>query len=638
MKHLLPILFVLPALALADEDADFLAARDAFRSGNAVKLEQVAERLARSPMEPYVTYYRLRMRLETSDPSAIQTYLARPADSPMIDRLRGEWLRQLGKKQQWATFLGEYPRLQTPDVELTCYALQARGQFQAEEVRPLWLVGKEQPDSCAPVFEQALARNLLDEQDIRQRLRLALESGNVSLAKQLTGRLPAGTAPSPAELTSAANHPERYLSQKDLALGSEAERQSALFALLRLAKQSPDLAYQQWLHLHSSFTPTEQRYFYGWLAFESAYRLDPRTMEWYLAAGDAPLNDVQREWRARTALRLQNWRELRLSIEQMSPQQQKEGVWRYWLARCLKLQGKPTEANKLLIELSRDINFYGQLAHDELGTVATAEVSKRAFQPGKDDLRAMEQLPGIARALTLYRLDMRVEASKEWSWALRQFDDRQLITAAELARRNEMYDRAISAADRTVAMHDFNLRYLAPYREELQSHLRDNGLEEAWVYGLMRQESRFVTQAKSNVGAAGLMQIMPATAKWVAKKLGLKSYKQSLIHQMETNLKLGTYYMKTVLGWFDGNPVLASAAYNAGPARARRWRGDAPLEGAIYAETIPYNETRDYVKKVMSNTVYYAAQFGQPQRSLKQRLGTIAARNTVNQQPIPDEH
>jgi soluble lytic murein transglycosylase len=179
-------------------------------------------------------------------------------------------------------------------------------------------------------------------------------------------------------------------------------------------------------------------------------------------------------------------------------------------------------------------------------------------------------------------------------------------------------------------VHDFSLRYLAPYRSELQAHIREHGLEEAWVYGLMRQESRFAIAAKSNTGAAGLMQIMPSTARWVANKLGFKSYRNALIHQLDTNLRIGTYYMKSVLSQSENSPVLASAAYNAGPVRALQWRGDLPLEGAIYAETIPFEETRDYVKKVMSNTVYYANQFGDAPRSLKQRMGIIAAKPSTS--------
>ncbi|MDP1634709.1 MAG: lytic transglycosylase domain-containing protein, partial [Gallionellaceae bacterium] len=222
-------------------------------------------------------------------------------------------------------------------------------------------------------------------------------------------------------------------------------------------------------------------------------------------------------------------------------------------------------------------------------------------------------------------------------WTLRNFNDQELLTAAEIARRNEMYDRAIGAAERTINVHDFSLRFLAPYRDAMQMHIREYGLEEAWVYGLMRQESRFATSAKSGVGAVGLMQVMPSTANWVAKKMGWKSYRQSMLHQIDTNLKLGTYYLKNVMSALDDSPVLASAAYNAGPGRARRWRSDAPLEGAIYAETIPFDETRDYVKKVMSNTVYYASQFNAAHMPLKQRLGVIAGKTADNPQPLPDE-
>jgi peptidoglycan lytic transglycosylase len=157
------------------------------------------------------------------------------------------------------------------------------------------------------------------------------------------------------------------------------------------------------------------------------------------------------------------------------------------------------------------------------------------------------------------------------------------------------------------------------------------------VYGLMRQESRFATMAKSDVGAAGLMQIMPDTARWVARQIGMKGYRKGLIHQLDVNIKLGTYYMKTVSHQFDDNPVLASAAYNAGPTRARQWRGTQPMEGAIYVETIPFDETRDYVKKVLSNTMYYSKLFGQTSQTLKQRLGTIEAQNAKNQKSYFDE-
>ncbi len=640
MRRFLYFFLLIASPALADQTADFLAARDAFRAGDAARLERSVQRLKNNPLEVYARYYRLRLGLENADAGAVKDFLSRPEDTPMIDRLRGEWLKVLGKKQLWELFDAEYPRLLNEDAELTCYALQSRRRNHEEEAlneaRRLWFSGKGQPDSCGPLFEAALSAGILNETDVWQRLRLALESGNVSLAKQLATRL-SGNAVSPVALEVAATDADRYLER--LALGrknSDGQRLVALFALQRLAKQSPDLAIARWERIATYFPDTERHYFFGWLAYEAARKLDGRALQWFKAAADAPLNEQQLAWRVRAALRAQDWPEVLAAITAMSEMQQREPAWRYWKARTLQALGKPAEAERLFMALSGEYHFYGQLAAEELlNAPLTAKTT--AFRPHRQDISSMQALPGIQRTLALYRLDMRSEALKEWNWAIRNFNDQELLTAAEIARRNEMYDRAIGAADRTVNVHDFSLRYLAPYRDVLQAHLREQGLEEAWVYGLMRQESRFASTAKSEAGAAGLMQIMPATARWIAKRLGLKSYRQSLLHQIDTNLHLGTYYLKTVLSWLDDSPVLASAAYNAGPSRARQWRGDQALEGAIYAESIPFDETRDYVKKVMSNTMYYARQFDAPQRPLKQRLGIVAPKTAENQQPIPDE-
>jgi len=640
MRRFLYLFLLIASPALADQAADFLAVRDAFRAGDAARLERSAQRLKGTPLEVYAAYYRLRLNIENADAGAIGEFLSRPEDTPMIDRLRGEWLKVLGKKQLWEQFDAEYPRLINEDAELTCYALQSRRRNQEEaalnEVRRLWFSGKGQPDSCGPLFEAALAAGIIGEQDVWRRLRLTLEAGNISLARQLAERLGGDYAVSPAALGSAAADADRYLEKLVLDEKHAGQRAVALFALHRLAKQSPDLAVTYRERIAARFPEAEQHYFYGWLAYEAARKLDSRATQWFKAAAGVPLNEQQSAWRVRAALRAQDWPEVLSGIGAMGEAQQREPAWRYWKARALQATGKPAEAELLFMALASEYHFYGQLAGEELpGAPATPQAA--GHKPPQRDIAAMLALPGIQRTMALYRMDMRSEALKEWSWTLRNFNDQELLTAAEIARRHEMYDRAIYAADRTVSVHDFGLRYLAPYREVLHAHLREHGLEEAWVYGLMRQESRFSATAKSEVGAAGLMQIMPATARWIAKRLNLKSYRQSLIQQVETNLRLGTYYLKTVLTWFDDSPVLASAAYNAGPGRARQWRGDRALEGAIYAETIPFDETRDYVKKVMSNTMYYARQFDAPQRPLKQRLGTIAGKTPENQQAIPDE-
>lgn len=269
--------------------------------------------------------------------------------------------------------------------------------------------------------------------------------------------------------------------------------------------------------------------------------------------------------------------------------------------------------------------FYGLLAAEELGRPFAPPLKGGAITAA--DLRQAESDLGLQRALALFRLDMRTEGVREWNWSLRNQTEAFTLAAARIALDAGIYDRAINTAERGNPNGNFEMRFLTPYRQLIEPQVRGQGLDLSWVYGLMRQESRFVVPARSSSGAQGLMQVMPATGKWVAAKIGMRGYHPGLLSDPDTNVQLGTSYMRMILEDLDNHPVLASAGYNAGPSRAKRWRDAKPLEGAIYAETIPFDETRDYVKKVMTNTVIYAAMLeGRPQ-SLKTRLGTIAARN-----------
>ncbi len=250
----------------------------------------------------------------------------------------------------------------------------------------------------------------------------------------------------------------------------------------------------------------------------------------------------------------------------------------------------------------------------------------QTYRPDARDVAIIARDPGLMRALALYRNGMRYEGALEWAWTVKDYDDRQLLAAAALASRNEWYERAIYTADRTKVLHDFALRFPTPYRDLMREYTAELELDEAWVYGLIRQESRFVVSARSSAGAGGLMQIMPSTAKWIAKRMGLKDHHRELVNQVDTNISMGTYYLRQVMDTLDENPVLASAGYNAGPRRAARWRDTGPLDGDIYTETIPFPETRGYVQKVMSNAMYYARLFGNTNVSLRDRLGTVPAK------------
>jgi soluble lytic murein transglycosylase len=396
----------------------------------------------------------------------------------------------------------------------------------------------------------------------------------------------------------------------------------AIFALAKTAENWPLVAVAHWRQIALKFSLEERNFGWGQIALAAARRLDPRALEWFREAQQ--LTDRQLFWKARSGLRSGDWRVVEEAIDAMSAAERMNPAWRYWLARAQAASGRSAQANVLFAQLSNQFNYYGQLAGEELG--APINVLPETYKPSPSELESMARRPAIARALALARVNLRYEGTLEWQWAWRDMTDQELLAAAEVAARAEWYERAIDTAERTTVFHDFNLRYPAPYRTTVQPYARELGLDEAWVYGLVRQESRFVVSAHSVAGASGLMQLMPTTAKILARRLGLKGHHTVLTGAIDSNVGLGTNYLRQMLDAFGNHQLLAAAAYNAGPRRIRDWQLEHTMEGAVFAESIPLNETRDYVKKVMNNTAFYARLFGQPVISLRDRLGTVPAR------------
>ena len=619
----------------ADQDSDFIAAREAFQKGNAKLLDDYAKRLKRHVLWPYVEYFQLRMVLRTTNIETIAHFLLRHEGTLVADRLRSDWLKVLGKNQQWQHFEAEYPLLVNKDTELMCYYYQhylnLKDKTALADARALWFTSTDLPDSCTPVFQTLIYSGLISLEEIWTRIRLALEEGQTGVATHVSRYLSSNEALNSAELNNAAKNPLHYLDTLKSKIRTRSDREIALFALLRLLRNDTDQAYTRWLKIKDQFTASDRSYFLGRLGHRAAMRHDSRALAWFREAQNTtqayPPSDAVLAWQVRAALRAANWYEVLNTINRMSTAEQRVDAWRYWKARALKAQGNTLDANNIFIPLSDEHSFYGQLAREELGTMLS--IADKTYRVSQKEVSAMAQRPGIQRAMAFSRMDLRTEAYREWIWTIRNYTDAELLAAAEVARRQGLYDRAINTANRTVSQHDFSLRFLSPHREMLKKVLQQHELDEAWVYGLIRQESRFIAEIKSHAGAVGLMQLMPNTAEWVAKQLGIKNFRQHLVTDVNTNLRLGTYYLKHVLNTLDNQPLLASAAYNAGPGRAKRWRGDTlPLEGAIYAETIPFNETRDYVKKVLKNSMYYAKvlNHGHHSPTLKQRLGVVTSK------------
>jgi len=630
------ILVALPIAASAagssSQDRALLAAHDAFLAGDKAKLARHAEKIRSHTLDSYVTFWRLRLRLEEADPGALRDFLARNEGTVLAERLRRDWLLVLGKKGQWEIFREEYSALVKADPDVVCYALQERWRRQDTsvfaEVKSFFMAPRALPAGCAPVVDAMLLSGELTPRDLRDRFRLFVQANLMAEARRIAERLPLNQAPSAVQIENAAGTPARFLERSDTDLKTAAGREVAIVALTRLARIDPRSAVSFWNgRMRERFPLEDRQYVWAMLATRGAHHHIPEAVDWFNKAGEMPLSDEQLAWRTRIALRQENWPEVKNAIERMSPTERNEPVWIYWLGRSLLALGAQEGGQALFGRISGEHHFYGRLAAEELEM--PLQIPKKAAMPTREELDEAAALAGMQRALALYRLGLRTEASTEWLWTVRKMNDRALLAAAELARINGIWDRAINTADRTVAEHDFTLRYPAPYGNVLSKQARARKLDEPLVFGLVRQESRFIVDAKSSAGASGLMQLMPSTARLVARKIGMKGYNTSRLGRPEVNAALGAYYLRHVLDGFGGNPVLAAAAYNAGPGRARRWCDAKPLEGAIYVETIPFAETRQYVKKVMANTVYYAAVMDGDQRSLKSRLGMIKGAMTM---------
>ncbi len=623
----LGLAFFLLALALtaaASQDKDFIAARDAFAKGRIDQFERLANKFPKDHLlAPYLRYWRLK----SNNPSvnAMQAFIDQNADTPLSDRMRQDLVRKLADSGDWQSVLSQAGKLVKTDAETQCLTLRARLMLNEPTAQKdgaaFYRNARDLPSACNALFDALFERGSLTDEDRYDRIRHALEANNLRLAREIDARLPEDQRMQADALTRAQKSPATLV--KD---GSEhrAQREAALYALAQIAKQDTAAAARLWEAEQAAYMENERSYGWGVIAMAAARQHEPRALEWYARAGE-PISEAQRAWKVRAALLKGNWLEVLYAINGLPETTQNETTWRYWKARALQALKSTASANAIFARLSNEYHYYGLLAAEELPTRLESRPADHTLTP--DELAEAEARTGLKRALLLRKLDLKADAIAEWDWTLRGLSDAQILAAAELARREKWYDRAILTAEKTRDIHNFDLRYLTPYRDIAEAYARRNDLDPAWVYGLMRQESRFMDYARSSVGAIGLMQIMPATARWIAGQLGLNKAKAaSQIKEPEENIRYGTYYLKRIHSSLSQSAVLATAGYNAGPGRARKWQADKPIEAAIYIDNIPILETRDYVRKVMANALFYSQRFGDANGSLKARLGVIPAR------------
>ncbi len=633
-----------------------LDARDALRKKDRNRLAALRAQAAaeRNPLAMWVEYWELTNRIGEADQSELNAFAQRWSGTYVEDRLRNDWLLELGRRRDWANFAGEYPRFRmNDDREVTCYALvadQLAGKDVKDAAFAAWLAQKDADDGCALLASTLFDARQLSVANVWKKTRLAMESGRIRAARQ------AGALLGPdidKKIGLVLDSPARYLSKKaSSATRDEAELTS--LALVRLATTDNDsaayLLNQRW---EKSLPGDLAAWTWASVARQTALKLQPEAAEQFLRAERADrkgtheieLPDETLAWKARSALRGDSgqprWQQVVQAINAMPATLQNDAAWIYWKARALQVVAKTSEGGEALRAASRELlagiagqmSYYGELAAEELG-------QPFALPPRPAPLTSVERgtasaQPGLQRALQLIAIGLRSEGVREWNYSIRGLSDRELLAAAQLACDHGVWDRCINTSDKTQVEIDLEQRFPMPLQREVAAAARDAGLDPAFVYGLIRQESRFIMDARSGVGASGLMQLMPGTAKWTARKIGLP-YSPDLLTDRETNLKLGNAYLRLVLDDVGGSQPMAAAAYNAGPGRPRQWRNGPLLDAAIWAESIPFAETRDYVKKVLSNATYYSARLGGKGTGIRARLGRPVGPPDPNA-PAPDK-
>lgn len=717
-------------LALAADEGTLQEARDALRLRDEARLLAARDALLmeRHPLAPWADYWYLQSRLSKAAPAEVDAFLARWPDAYVADRARNDWLLELGRRQDWRTFLRIQPDFRmNDDRDVTCLGVLARHQTSPpsegvtdlrERARQAWWAQKDADFGCDAMAQALFSSGVLGPADVWRKLRLMVEADKpraIAQSARLLGDTVAkavskalvdprgflmpvardaesaqasqGRARAPGASIGPRSDAKRARTTKrkpgqarptlaplPLAVPAEAEGPLNLLAFIRWASMDPVAAVAAMedpaVRSRWKWQAEEAAWAWAQLGRSAAWRLQPAAPGYFeraladraLAAGTAPLgaNGQMRTalawsaetlaWMARAGLRAgaagdaARWSLVEQAIDAMPPDMQQDGAWLYWKAKALQARARgmhasiPAAGSEVLRQHSRELlqrvagplTFYGQLAAEELLGAPARAPAPPAPLTEAERAQALA-IPGIDRALRLYDLGLRSEATREWNFTLGHarpggLGERELLAVADEACRREIWDRCINASDRTRQEVHLDQRYPTPYRQDVLAAAEEVGLDPAYMYGLIRQESRFMLSARSHVGASGLMQVMPATASWTARKLRI-DYDPSLITERTTNLRLGAGYLKLVLDDFQGMQALAAAAYNAGPSRSRRWREGPRIDAAAWVENIPFTETRDYVKKVLANaTVYAHLLHGRP-LSIKTRLGnTIGPR------------
>ena len=580
-------------------------------------------------LHPYLEYERLKNNLKRSSNKTLIDFINQNRNNWLGSDINTELLQRLAKQKQWANVLKFYQKGQGGN-KAKCVGLEAQlrtrpSQALLNEALAVWKSGNRRPKVCNPLFNLLKQKGLITDQLAWERITLAMNKGKTTLSRDLSKHL---REPSLVSLwVKLRKNPSKHLNNKRLTKNDARSRQLIAYGLKRIARKNTNSARQKWQKAQRKYTfsPKTKADVQSYIAVRDAKDHKSQALKEFAAIPAKLRSDDANLWMARLALRQGDWRKLRAAIGSMPPAERNKDRWRYWQAHSSKRLGDKN-THRQLQGLAKNASFYGFLAADELNLpysrLLQQERNWSALTPKIRNIKA------IQRATELYSLGLPKLAKKDWNWTMKKLSkDDQLIAAAYALEINQPF-LAIITVSGTKDWNQVGLRFPLKYQNLVKNSARKNGVIPAWVYGIMRRESAFDPIIKSSANARGLMQVLPSTAKGVAKSLGIR-HRTSDLFVPEKNANIGAAYLSQMLKRFKGNYIKATASYNAGPHRIPRWLPKQTISAPRWIESIPFDETRSYVRAVMSYTTIYDHKLHYKNRSnlrLSQRLQAIGPR------------
>lgn len=589
------------------------------------------ESLRDYPLWPYLEYQYLKNQIDSVSPAEIQQFVTQYRDSPPGELLRQKWLHRLANQQAWSDFENYYR--ESTDTALLCYHLQAQLNLNrpiaGEDFYTLWQSTRDLPDkACRPLFTAFQRDRMFSQQQIWQKVEASIMQGDTTPDDVILSQMDEAKQSWVKEWQKNRQSPQAAVDQWSGGADSEKTRFFLRAALSQMAKKNLEDAISLWQKVKGNFdfSPSEQAALESQLGLRLAYRRDPRALDILAEIPRVYRDEEIKRWRIRAAIWQQAWPSVLVGIEELSSKLERENEWCYWRGRALKATGEEELAKAVWQYCAKTSDFYGFLSAEQVNLPYPFEQARRSL----DDLESantqnIESLPLVARMAEFRALGLDSSARREWLYMTRYADKQQVAETALWAYRQGRYHEGIVAATKAGLNNALQVLFPLAHRNKVVQESQRRQLETAWVYGLMRQESLFAEDVASHVGAMGLMQLMPATAKETAKRIGSPLNHPSEVLKPEKNIELGTAYLASMQSRHHGSQVLATAAYNAGSGRVKQWLPKGGRMAAdIWIANIPFTETRQYVQRVMAYTLVYQWLLkDSPVTPLKQRLEPI---------------